>query len=293
MSREPSLNAPVLPDQLNKLLALLLIRVIQPATSIDHVILLQHPQATSIGRRMREHEHLPPILRGMILHQLLEPIDLLLVDGDLVGRVHGIAEDRGAHAHQERLIGDLPAEIGGLLVVHPEVHFEVVPVGLELVQALEVVVPPHDVVGHSEGREELGGHLVAFRGAREELGGLLGPDGFGLAEVAEGDEGDVAVFAVGFFEDGEEVRAAHAVVFHFAGVHVQVAEDADDEFVGGAEGGGGAEFGGAARGEGAGEGGVEDPGDGHFEDSHGEVAWDYYFFTDYFCLFSNIPKWPK
>jgi hypothetical protein len=49
MSREPSLDATVFPHQLDKLLALLLVGMVEPTASVDHVIFLQDAQSRSVG----------------------------------------------------------------------------------------------------------------------------------------------------------------------------------------------------------------------------------------------------
>ena len=164
----------MLPNQLNKLLALLLIRMVQPTASIHHVILLQHPQSTPIGRRMRKYKHLPTIISRMRLQNILKPIDLLLINRHLMRGIHGITKDSGAHAHQQSLVGHLAAELGSLLLVRSEVRFEILLVGFELVEALEVVVASHDIVGDMEAGEEFGCHFVALGGACEQLRIALG-----------------------------------------------------------------------------------------------------------------------
>lgn len=140
MTRKPSLNTPMLPNQLNKLLTLLLIRMIQPTTSIHDMILLQHPQPTTIGRSMSKNEYLPSLVCRMSLDEILEPVNLGLVDGDFVRGVDSVAEDGGSEADEEGFVGDLTTEVGGFLFVDAEVHFEVFLVGFELYVCVFVCV---------------------------------------------------------------------------------------------------------------------------------------------------------
>ena len=146
MPREPGLDAAVLTHQVDELAALLLIGVIQPAAAVDDVVLLQHTQAGTIGRSMREDEDLPAIGRGVIDQHLLEPLHLLcwfgswqvvsnaclqvvqthqegwertIVDGDFVRSILRGPEHGRAHSHQERLVSDLAHELRGRLVVFP------------------------------------------------------------------------------------------------------------------------------------------------------------------------------
>lgn len=69
----------------------------------------------------------------MSLDQIFEPIDLFLVDGDLVGGEDGITKDGGAQSHEEGFVCDLFAEVGGFLFVGAEVHFEILFVGFKLI----------------------------------------------------------------------------------------------------------------------------------------------------------------
>ena len=147
MPREPGLDAAVLAHQVDELAALLLIRVIQPAAAVDDVVLLQHAQARTIGRSMREDEDLPAIFRGVIDQNLLEPLHLLccfeimasrvktlasrshkymkegweqtIVDGDLVRSILRGPKHGRAHSNQERLVSDLAHELRARLVVFP------------------------------------------------------------------------------------------------------------------------------------------------------------------------------
>ena len=93
MSREPTLDASVLPHQLDELPTVLLIRMVQPAAAVDDVILLQDAQTGSVGRGVGEDEDLPPLVGGVGAAEVLEPGDLGVVDDDLVAGVGGIAED--------------------------------------------------------------------------------------------------------------------------------------------------------------------------------------------------------
>ena len=265
--REPRLDAPVLPHELDELLALLLVAVIEPAAAVHDVVLLQHPQAAPVGRGVCEDEYLPPLVGGVFDEDVLEPVDLPLVDGDLVTREYRLPEDGAPETDEQRLVGDLPAELGSLLPVAREDHVEILLVGLEFVEALEVVVPPHDLVRHAEAPEEFGCHLVALGRAREELGVALGVVAavLGFAEVSEAHDGHALAVALGLREDVLEVALADGVIFHLARVDVEIAEDADYELVrAGGGGGGGVLLGGGGGGAegGAGEGSAPPDGDG-------------------------------
>mmetsp|Transcript_16867 Transcript_16867/g.39976 ORF Transcript_16867/g.39976 Transcript_16867/m.39976 type:complete len:305 (+) Transcript_16867:1062-1976(+) len=235
MSGEPSLDAPVLPDELDELAALGVVGVVEPAAAVDDVVLLQDAESGAVGRGVGEDEYLPPLVGRVVLEGLLEPLALLLVDGDLVGGVLGVAEDGGGKADEEGLVGDLADEVGAGLFVGAEEQLEVLGVRGELVDALEVVVAADDLVGDAEGPEEVGGRLVADGGAGEQLAGVGGVvvAVLGLAEVAQGAEGDVAVGLAGLAEDGQPLGPAGLVVLHLARVDVQVSQDGDAELVGG------------------------------------------------------------
>eukprot|EP00982_Pelagococcus_subviridis_P013119 31220-Pelagococcus_subviridis.AAC.3 len=68
--------------------------VVEPAAAVDDVALLQDAETGADHGRVREAEDLPPVLVRVLLDRLHEPVELLLVHGDLVGGVRGVAELR-------------------------------------------------------------------------------------------------------------------------------------------------------------------------------------------------------
>lgn len=66
MTAEPTLDAAILTDQLDELATILLVGMVEPATSVDDMIFLQNPQTRSIGRCMRKNKYLPPLVGGML-----------------------------------------------------------------------------------------------------------------------------------------------------------------------------------------------------------------------------------
>jgi hypothetical protein len=79
VAREPGLHAAMLAHKVDELAALLLVRVVQPAAAVHHVVLLEHAEARTVGRRVGEYEHSPPVLGGVVNEEVLEPPDLLCV----------------------------------------------------------------------------------------------------------------------------------------------------------------------------------------------------------------------
>ena len=69
--------------------------VVQPAAAVHHVVLLQDADATANNRRVGKAKNGPALLGRLRGHELLEPLDLLGVDEDLVGRVGRVAEFGG------------------------------------------------------------------------------------------------------------------------------------------------------------------------------------------------------
>jgi len=68
---------------------------------------------------VRENEDLPVLFGRVSLHKILEPVNLFLIDRDLVTRVDRIPEQGASHAHEEGLLGDLAAKVGRLLAMCP------------------------------------------------------------------------------------------------------------------------------------------------------------------------------
>ena len=138
-----------------------------------------------------------------------------------MARVLRVSELGRSEADDERLGRDLVAELRRVFAHLAEVRLEVLGVGGELVDALEVVVTSDDVVLVLESVEKPANHLETIGGSREELLGLV--DVLGLSEVTEGDEERVG----GFVEDLLDVAAALVGVVGVARVHVKVTEDGE------------------------------------------------------------------
>lgn len=137
VTTKPRFNAPVFPDQLNKLFTLFLIGMIQPTTSIDNMILLQDSEPTPIWRSMRKDEDLPSLLRRMVDDKVLEPVDLRLVNGNFVGGVDCIAKDGRTESNKQGFVCNLAAELWSFFIVRAEVHFEVFLIRFKLVRMTE------------------------------------------------------------------------------------------------------------------------------------------------------------
>lgn len=167
VSREPTLDATMFPNDLDEASTIPLVAVIQPTASVDHVILLYYAYAGTVGGGVGEDEYTPSLVGGIFLDQILEPIDLILVDDDLVTRVLGIPERRRAQSHEERLLGHPTAELGGFLAVQFHHPPQIARVGVEFVDALEVVIAAYYLVWNAEAAEEVGRHGMTQRRSRE------------------------------------------------------------------------------------------------------------------------------
>jgi len=96
----------------------------------------------------------PAVLFWVCLDGLDKPVELSLVDRDLVRGVCGCAEGCRAHPENKNLWSDLVAELRGLLAKDVEVSLQVCCVGLELIDAFKVVIPADDVIPGASGREK-------------------------------------------------------------------------------------------------------------------------------------------
>lgn len=106
--------------------------MIQPTTTIHHVVLLQHPKTGSIGGSVGKNENLPVVLSGMCLYEILKPINLFLVDGHFVRGVLGVTEDGWTETDEEGFLRYFMAEVRGVFAMDSEVHVKIFFVGFEL-----------------------------------------------------------------------------------------------------------------------------------------------------------------
>ena len=66
VSGEPTLDATVFPNELNELAAFGIVGMVEPAATVDDVILLKDAETGSIRRGVSEDEDLPSIVGGMV-----------------------------------------------------------------------------------------------------------------------------------------------------------------------------------------------------------------------------------
>mmetsp|Transcript_32450 Transcript_32450/g.73271 ORF Transcript_32450/g.73271 Transcript_32450/m.73271 type:complete len:269 (+) Transcript_32450:1003-1809(+) len=222
---EPTLDLRVLAHELDELLGRHRVVVVEPAAAVDHVAFLEHAQTRANDRSVREAEYLPAFGGRVVNDGLLEPLKLLVVDEDLVRRVLCRAEHGRSHAHDQSLVGDLVAELRRLLAEIFEVGLQIILIGLELVDALEVVVAANDVKLVPKAIEEILRQLEALTCAGEELLGLRAI--LGLAQVTQADDEGIGSLV----ENGLHVPPTLERVVQVARVQVQVAEDGEREVV--------------------------------------------------------------
>mmetsp|Transcript_87404 Transcript_87404/g.187457 ORF Transcript_87404/g.187457 Transcript_87404/m.187457 type:complete len:206 (-) Transcript_87404:258-875(-) len=172
---------------------------------------------------MRKDEDLPVLRRRMFLDDLLKPLQLLVIDINLVRGVGSIPEDCGAQAHYEGLLGNLVAELRRLLAQYAQIGFEVLLVCGELVNALKVVVPADNVILCPKAVQVFLDQFEAGGRAREELSRLRAV--LGLAQVSERNQEG----AHRLRQDLLHMLAPLIGVVHVARINVQVAQDAQCE----------------------------------------------------------------
>lgn len=114
--------------------------MVQPRAAVRHVDALQDPQSAPDDGRVGEDEDLPALRLRMRFDHLAEPLYLVVVHVDLVGRVGGVPEPHRRQAQQEGSFPDPPGKTGGVLLeaIHPSL--KVALIGVEFVESLEVVV---------------------------------------------------------------------------------------------------------------------------------------------------------
>jgi hypothetical protein len=262
MTREPSLDAPVLADKLNEFSALSLIRMVQPAASIHNMVFLQHTKTTSIGRSVAENKNFPAILSRMVLDNLLKPVNLFLINGNLMGCVLGITEDRGSHTNQKSLVSDLTKELRCWLSMGSQKHFQIGFICIKFINTLKIysfrhnmdgirefdssifhrknhqtlltMVSSNDFVRNAERSQELSRQFVTFSGAGEQLVSLVGTNRFRLPQISQRNESHIVscVSFLVFFEDIQPLVSAGFIIFHVSRINVKISKDTDTELIG-------------------------------------------------------------
>mmetsp|Transcript_19374 Transcript_19374/g.44139 ORF Transcript_19374/g.44139 Transcript_19374/m.44139 type:complete len:245 (-) Transcript_19374:249-983(-) len=167
----------------------------------------------------------------MSYEKIFEPGDLFVVHDDLVRGILGVPKDGGTESHEKGLVRYLFHELRSGLLVRFEKDLQVLFVGFELVDPLQVVISPDDLVRHAEAAQILRRHLVTQGGAGVQLGGYYGVVVaiFGLSEVAQTHDGHVAVGGTGLVQNREPVVPSALVILHVAGIYVKVAENTQAE----------------------------------------------------------------
>mmetsp|Transcript_60690 Transcript_60690/g.157812 ORF Transcript_60690/g.157812 Transcript_60690/m.157812 type:complete len:200 (-) Transcript_60690:315-914(-) len=195
------------------------------------MVLLQNAQPRADRRSMCEDEYLPA-LRGRVAdNQVLEPLELLVVNGHLVRGVLSAAKHSRAQANKQGLLGNEPRELRRGLAMNAHEGLQVCLVSREFIDPFKVVVATNDLVWHIEGRQEFGGQLMALGCTCEELVCLFWPYRLGLPQITQTDECGSNVSLVPLLEKWLDVVSACVVVIHLPWVEVEVSKNGNDELV--------------------------------------------------------------
>ena len=112
--------------------------MIQPAASVNNVILLEYTKARSVWWSVGKDKDFPSFFRGMGLDSFFEPIQLSLIDSYFVRSVNGITEDSRSQSYEKRLIRNLMNKMGCWLSMSAKEHFQVGLVCIEFVNSFQV-----------------------------------------------------------------------------------------------------------------------------------------------------------
>ena len=262
VTREPSLDASVFTDKFNELSALGFIGMVQPAASIDNMVLLQHTKTTSIRRGMGEDKDLPAIISRVVLDNLLKPVNLVLVNSDLMGGVLDITENSGSHTYQKGLFRNFTVELRSWLSMSFQEHLKVSLISVKLINTLQIcglpvkqkqreidvsfdlcsirigkntptVVSANDLVWNAERSKELGSQFMALSGTGEKLIGFIGAHRLGLSQVSQRNESDIVagVVFLMILEDVQPLVTSGLVIFHVSWIDVKISEDSNAKLV--------------------------------------------------------------
>mmetsp|Transcript_36373 Transcript_36373/g.48134 ORF Transcript_36373/g.48134 Transcript_36373/m.48134 type:complete len:262 (-) Transcript_36373:341-1126(-) len=169
MSREPGLDTTVLAYELDELTALEIVGVVEPAASIDNVVLLEDTETRSVGGCVGEDEDLPSLRGGVGLESFLKPCHLSIVNSDLVRGVLSVTEDGGGHTHEKSLICNKTRELRSGLAMLTKEHLKILLISFELIKSLKIVVSSNNFVWYTEGAEVTCCELVTFRCSSKQL----------------------------------------------------------------------------------------------------------------------------
>mmetsp|Transcript_2134 Transcript_2134/g.4825 ORF Transcript_2134/g.4825 Transcript_2134/m.4825 type:complete len:282 (-) Transcript_2134:132-977(-) len=233
VTREPGLDRAVLTDKFNELSALDLVGVVQPAASVDNVVLLKNTKSGSVRGSMGEDKDLPSFIGRVSLDDVLEPVNLFLVDGDFVRSVLGLTEDGGSHTNQQGLFGNLAHELRSILVVSTQEEFQVGLIGVKFINSLKIVVSSNDIVWNAKATKEVSGKFVTFSSSSKEFRSLVRSDRLGFSKISQRNDRDLFLSNVclGLIENVQPLRAASFIVFHDTRINVKISENSNTKFI--------------------------------------------------------------
>ena len=231
--REPGLDAAVFTDNFNELAALQVVGVVQPAASINNVILLQHAKTGPVGGSMGEDHNLPSLRSGVVLDRLFEPSKLFIVNGNFVRSVCGVTENSRTKTDEEGLLSDQAAKLRRRLAVGLQVDFKVFLVCGELVQAFKIVVSADNLIRNAERSKIFSGEFMACSGSSKEFRWVFRVvvAVLGLAKISKRNKGNISILFLAFLEDWHPLLSASFVILHLSRINVQITQNTDHELI--------------------------------------------------------------
>jgi hypothetical protein len=100
VTRKPCLDATVFTDDFYELAALLIVGMVEPAATVDDVVLLQDTKTAAVRGSMGEHKDSPTLVGGVCLDSIFKPLELFLVNRHFVRSVLRRAENCGSETYK-------------------------------------------------------------------------------------------------------------------------------------------------------------------------------------------------
>ena len=185
---------------------------------------------------MSKDKNSPSIRGGMRLDNVFEPINLFLINGNLVRGVFGVTKERRRQTHNQSLVGNVLNELRCGLVVRSQKEIQVFLIRRKLVNTFQIMISTHHLVSWVNRIQVFGRqHVTNSRSSKQfrRIGGIMSTI-FGFSQITERDQGCFDASGTGLTKNVVPMLTTRFVILHFTRIDMQVSENAHKEFILGA-----------------------------------------------------------